>query len=183
MTRSGILVVLLLCAGAASALPQPQLVNSCADGPGVGQFYLPVTTAVFELTEASFDLTGTGCPGTSGITDAVLCFTPQSSCSVTIHCDYTFNLAAGSGQYVTAFTGECADAPSSCEDWGYNASNSQITDLPLTAGQRTCVVCQDLEPGRLLTVSMAATKGDCGLIDTRIFADGFESGGFMSWSV
>ena len=177
-------IVLAMAASATtlSAGGTPQLVNSCADGPHVGPYLLPLTTAPFLLTQANFDLTGAGCSNSVGINDAVLCFAPQNGCTLTIACDYTFEAPSGAGQYLNLFGGRCTHTPANCLAWDFASSNTQLTDIVVSAGGRYCVVCQDLEPGRLITVSLSASAGDCGLIDVLLFEDGFESGDSAAWS-
>lgn len=177
-----LLVAGMVLAAALEAGTNPVLVNSCADGPNVGPFTLPLTTDPFALTEANFDLSGAGCSGTSNINDAVLCFAPQYSCTLTIECVDADLSLFGAGQYLNLFQARCVDAPDSCLAWDFDSSHTVLTDVAVVAGQRYCVVCQDLYPPRVLTVSLTATAGDCGLIDNSIFEDGFASGGTGAWS-
>lgn len=184
MRHPTILVTFLLAhAAGLAAAGVPELANSCADGPHVGPFPLPLTTAPFALTEANFDLTGAGCSNTAGINDAVLCFAPENDCTVDIACDWTPSPLHGADQYLNLIGGPCSHAPASCLAWNTEASNTRLEDVAVVAGQRYCVVCQDTLPGRWITVSISAVAGNCGLIDTSIFEDGFESGDTTSWSV
>lgn len=180
--RLSIVFAIAVSATGLEAGANPVLVERCADGPGVGPFTLPFTTDPFAITAADFDLGAPSCSGQSGINDAVLCFAPENGCTLTINCDWSPGSLRGAGQYLSLFAGPCVDAPASCLAWAFDSSNTELSEITVAASQRYCVVCQDLAPGRVLTVSLTATAGDCGLIDVVLFADGFESGDTAAWS-
>lgn len=152
MFRLPVLIVaalfLLLVVSAQAQPPTENCTGADLDGGDMFPFMGSITPVTND-----FAMTGSFCGGEEG-TDAVVCFTPTTSCNVDITCTHS-----GS---VNVFVGPCTSSPASCVDSNNGSGSVTISDLNLTAGQNVCVVCEGTDSMEVTEVTIAELSGPCG---------------------
>jgi hypothetical protein len=105
--------------------------------------------------------------------DVVVCFTPQSACTVAFTC----SASGGSNVRASILQGPCAPAFGSCLVAGADVvpANISTATLALTGGQSYCLVCQNTVGNGDFTVGAAATAGDCGALPVQLLSFGVSS--------
>jgi hypothetical protein len=159
-------------------LPAPQQAQTfredCTSATLTGAATLPFSDAGVAGGDRDFTLPA-GCQlGNTAFSDVVVCFTPQSGCTVAFAC----SASGGSNVRASILGGPCTASFANCLAAGADVvpAATSTANLALVAGQSYCFVCQNTIGNGDFTAGVSATSGNCGALPVQLLSFGIASG-------
>lgn len=157
-------LVMVLSAGVLAAQPSDDCTGAALDGSDTLSFNGATTPS-----NASFNVSGTGCTNPAFALDSAVCFRPTNNCSVNFSCAFNSGSAYLNVRNVGAAACEATAGPCVANAALSATSPNVISNIALTGGTSYCFICHtddQVAPfaTQTFTITLADGSASCGAL-------------------